>query len=243
LEDNTDWDLRIKDQLRDFAIASQTLTQPLLSNGQSYANMSATKKTDDLYFYSLPEIHHANVSPYGDNWDVLWLGHCGQSFASDDSKVPKARVIRHSDKTVPKKNHLSSLNSPFSLVDNFPHHTRAIHYSQEGTCSRGYAISRKGARKLLYEVGLRDVTDAFHIMLRFFCEGLRGMAMNQCLTTQPGLFQRHRPAGATSDRSEVGEQSDDFSETSMTDMIRWSVRLNVHALADGRKDYKDQFPA
>lgn len=38
LEDDADWDVRIKDQLYDFALTSNALTQPLSSNPSKYAD-------------------------------------------------------------------------------------------------------------------------------------------------------------------------------------------------------------
>jgi hypothetical protein len=245
LEDDTDWDVRIKDLLHDFALTSRAMVQPLAGSERSLSDSTKQENAliKDIQFYDMPATEEPGVSPYGDNWDVLWLGHCGMAFPTDDRPMPKTRIIRHNDKTVPKKNHLWSLANPFHLVEDYPHHTRATHHVQEGVCSLGYAISRRGALKLLYEVGMRDVTDAFDIMLRFFCEGVRGMRMHRCLTTQPGLFQHHSPTGPASDRSDIGEHGDEFREVAYTDMIRWSVRLNVDALVYGGKDFKDQFPA
>jgi hypothetical protein len=52
MEDDMDWDVRIKSQLLQVAKGARYL-QP-------------SSKMD--------------VSPYGDDWDVLWLGHCGEVF-------------------------------------------------------------------------------------------------------------------------------------------------------------------
>lgn len=257
LEDDVDWDIRLKQQLYDFSLASRALIQPLSASSssskkfadptfnqppESMPNVIPTFKFDDL-----PSTIPPTDSPYGDDWDLLWLGHCGVTFPfdrPDHAKLPKGRVIRHDDITVPPKNNLWSLNKPFTLVKDYPEHTRAVHHTQEGVCSLGYAISQRGARKLLYEVALKEVTDAFDILLRFFCEGGKaGRKPHKCLTVQPGYFQHHRAVGPTSHASDIGNHKGKYREKGLTDMIRWSVRLNLEALMDGKTEgFVDQFP-
>jgi hypothetical protein len=198
----------------------------------------------DLSFSSLPATTPPTTSPYGDSWDVLWIGHCGMHFPFERSPhVPKARVIRENDVTVAPKKSLWTFNIPFTLKEKYPPHTRAYHHVQEGVCTLGYAVSQKGAQKLLYEVGLKGVTAAFDLLLRWYCEGEKGRgAGRQCLTTQPGLFQHHRPAGLASAMSDIGNHGDGWRENAMTDMVRWSVRLNADVLLDGGTEFRDQFP-
>jgi hypothetical protein len=183
------------------------------------------------------------TSPYGDGWDMLWIGHCGMHFPFPDNKVmPKARVIRMNDKTVAPKKHLWTLNMPFTLKEKYPEHTRAIHHVQEGVCSLGYAVSRQGARKLLQNLALMPPTDGYDILMRFFCEGSRGRSKNMCITTQPSLFHHHRIAGPNSAASDIGNHGDGFRKTSQTDMVRWSVRQNAEKLMNGETNYTDQYP-
>ena len=253
LEDDIDWDIRIRDQLHDFALTAHALTQPLRGRPGVYADPTYPQPSEDspevvpeTDFYHLPATTLPTTSPYGDNWDVLWVGHCGMHFPFRHSKtVPKARVIRLNDETVAPKKHLWTLNIPFTLKDTYPEHTRAYHHAQEGVCTLGYALSQHGARKLLHEVALKEVRDAYDILLRFFCEGVRGRAAGrQCLATQPSLFHHHRPAGLLSAMSDIGThgKNGEVRETAMTDMVRWSVRLNAEALLEGRTDFVDQFP-
>ncbi|KAK3905562.1 hypothetical protein C8A05DRAFT_12645 [Staphylotrichum tortipilum] len=253
LEDDTDWDVRIRDQLYDFALSAHALTQPLRGLRGGYADPTYPQPSDgspesvpETDFYRLPTTGPPTISPYGDNWDVLWIGHCGMHFPFHHSKtVPKGRVIRLDDETVAPKKNLWTFNIPFTLKESYPEHTRAYHHVQEGVCTLGYALSQRGARKLLHEVGLKGVTDAYDILLRFFCEGEKGRAAGrQCLTTQPALFHHHRTAGRVNGMSDISNHGDngEFREKAITDMVRWSVRLNVEALLEGRTDFVDQFP-
>lgn len=250
LEDDVDWDVRIRRQLRDFALSAHALIQPLQGSPGSYADPTYPRPSDgsprtvpDMPFDGLPATIPPRSSPYGDGWDVLWLGHCGMQFPSEDDMArPVGRVVQHNDATVPEKKHLWGLNTPFTLHDRYPDHTRAVHHVQEGVCTLGYAVSQRGAQRLLYDVGLKGVTDAFDILLRFFCEGTQGRSKHNCLTTQPGLFQHHRTVGPERESSDIGTHSDSFRDKALTDMVRWSVRLNANELLNGGTKFQDQFP-
>ncbi|KAI9166370.1 hypothetical protein HJFPF1_02470 [Paramyrothecium foliicola] len=246
MEDDADWDIRINSQLHNFALASQALSQPVVGLGLSHFAMSENANdaaSDAISFASLPEVEAARISPYGDNWDVLWLGHCGAHFSFEDGPLPKARVIQLDDETVPKTDYLWSLSEPFTLKEVYPHHTRAYHHIQQGICSLSYAVSRKGALKILREIALRDVTEGYDLLLQYFCEGTHGMEKHTCITTQPALFQQHRPAGLLRDESDISDdRGEGFRQESMTRMLRWSVRLNAGLMIDGRTDYEDQYP-
>ncbi|KAH6635969.1 hypothetical protein F5144DRAFT_591275 [Chaetomium tenue] len=254
LEDDVDWDIRIRSQLADFALAAHALTQPVRGSPPSSPTYmdptyphplpSSPDSLPEFPFTALPPTTPPSHSPYGDAWDVLWIGHCGMHFPfPQHPHTPKARIIRAADATVAPPKNLWTFNIPFTLKKDYPPHTRAYHHVQEGVCTLGYAVSQKGARKLLYEVGLKGVDAAFDLLLRYYCEGEKGRAAGrQCLTTQPGLFQHHRPAGPASAMSDIGDHGDGWRERGMTDMVRWSVRLNAEVLLEGGTEFGDQFP-
>lgn len=112
LEDDADWDVRLRNQLQDFALSSRTLTQPLARSEQGrYADVTYPHPSDtspssveDITFDSRPRTVVPVTSPYGDEWDVLWLGHCGMHFPFNDGKlIPKGRVVQDdqvSNKTI-----------------------------------------------------------------------------------------------------------------------------------------------
>ncbi|KXJ90051.1 hypothetical protein Micbo1qcDRAFT_73562 [Microdochium bolleyi] len=250
MEDDIDWDVRIHKQLYDFARSAQALTQPLASGAKTYADPTYPRPQEgspgtvpDLSLFDLPRTVPAKRSPYGDDWDLLWLGHCGMRFVSpDNAAAPKGRVIHHNDDTVAEKRYLWSITGPFKLVEDYPQHTRAVHHSEEGVCSLAYAVSQRGARKLLYELGTKDLKDGFDILLRFFCNGGGGRKPHLCLSVSPALFHHHRPAGPLAAQSDIGDHGDGFREHPLTDMVRWSVRLNADALLDGATEMHDGYP-
>lgn len=248
LEDDADWDIRIRDQLYDFALSTHALTQPLSGYDQSYADQTYLSPTDnapevsEFSLESLPATVPPKTSPYGDNWDLLWLGHCGMRFPFHDNKViPKGRVSWY-DPTVPQQQYLWTISRPDELREQYLNHTRVVHHEQEAACSLGYAITQKAARQLLYEIGLKEFNAAFDIILRWFCEGREGRRYHNCLTMQPSLFQHHRPAGSRSAESDIADHGEGFRETAHTNVLRWSVRMNAEVLMEGGTNFVDQYP-
>lgn len=254
LEDDVDWDIRIREQLINLAAASRGLTQPLAGRKGEYADPSypvpANKTASELdlematlNFNDLQRTESPRFSPYGDEWDAMWLGHCGMQLPLADSvKIPKGRVVQFDDRTIPQKHHLWSIISPFKLQDQYPDHTRLVHHVQEGVCSLGYAVSQRGARRMLQEVALKDVEAPFDILLRFYCEGTHGRKRANCLTTQPSLFHHYRAPGPISAQSDISEHTGGYRVEGYSDIIRWSVRMNADAIMDGSTDYVDQYP-
>ncbi|KXJ85394.1 hypothetical protein Micbo1qcDRAFT_154268 [Microdochium bolleyi] len=219
LEDIVDWDVRIREQLRDFAQSAQALTGTLADR-------------PNLRLEEIATIPQNASSPYGQDWDVLWLGHCGVRFVSlDDSVTPKGRVAHYNDETVAEKRFLWGMTQPIDLINDYPQHTRVVHYAREGKCSLAYAVSQRGARELLHmlESERIDLVGGFDQLLRVFCDRNRGRQPHICLSVSPALFQTHRPV-------------DRFRNQAVTDMVRWSVRLNAEALLNGASHMDDQYP-
>ncbi|KAI3341191.1 hypothetical protein F4824DRAFT_496808 [Ustulina deusta] len=223
LEDDVDWDARLKTQMETFAMASRMwldvqqqqqqqkreeiarlrnleTTKPprggsgLLSRvlsmfsgnreqepeADSRASGGRARKeefdrdTIPLPPNSSPSSHRGHKarieSPYGDGWDVLWLGHCGAELPtarrespssagdpfspSSSSSSSSLKISIPGDMTVPAPKHLQP--HPFALrdalADAYPAHTRVVHATCGNVCSLAYAVSQGGARKLLRRV-------------------------------------------------------------------------------------------
>jgi hypothetical protein len=248
LEDDTDWDLRTKSQMRDFAKASRLLVQPLRGTknifldpthpqprvGQDFENFDIDSDT----------VTEPITSPYGDisRWDLLWLGHCGARFPYlSDVNAPLGRVVILNDQTVPEHQHLDMEYGGNDLIQQYPAHTRVVSRARLNTCSLGYGISQGGARRLLWELGTRLMSDTNDIMFRHVCDGVEGRELGVCLSVQPQLFQHHRPVGPRTGFSDIFDHGSGLNDYAYTRNIRWSIRLNFRQLISGSKDYSDLF--
>ncbi|KAI0014950.1 hypothetical protein F4780DRAFT_766207 [Xylariomycetidae sp. FL0641] len=248
LEDDLDWDVNIREQLRSFAYSTRALTQPPSSRFGRHADptyrtsQGTPGRVTEIQYHRLPPTKTPQTSPYGDYWDVLWPGHCGMNFPfSDNTIIPKGRVVQ-TDHTVPQQQYLWTVGDIKDLKDQYPNHTRVAHHVQMGICSLGYGVTRNSARKLLLELGLKPVNHAFDLLLRDFCEG-RGdpnRGYHTCLTSQPSLFSPHLSTGPAKANSDISDHGDGW-QTARTEQIRWSVMMNAAALLEGKKPV-DQYP-
>lgn len=223
MEDDVDWDVRLKSLLRDFAVSSNTL---------AHSNASTT-----FEFSNLPQTTPPKVSPYGDDWDLLWLGHCGMA-------LPPTEIVVHSnDSSVPEPQYLYSWEKARSPLEEYPPHTRIVmRQSTVPVCSLAYAISQRGARKLLYGLGLKKLDAPFDVMLRAWCQGSDGYEQQICPGVLPQLFDHHRCRGPESVDSDISKPSEGYRNKPMTLNIRWSVRMNMEKMLRGETDYDDQYP-
>ena len=225
LEDDVDWDVRLPGLMQDFALDAGVL---LSNQGSTQQFVSSSLQLADV----------PKSSPYGDGWDVLWLGHCGMEVPSDGPKV-----VHHNDDTVPEPRYLHSWDqlaeSPLMM---YPPHTRVAMNQKEGVCSLAYAVSQAGARSILLDLGLRRMDHAFDIMLRQWCEGTNGHEKHVCLGVLPQLFDHHRRAGPSDIDSDIATPHDTYRDEAFTLNIRWSVRMNMDKLLHGLTDYDDQYP-
>lgn len=248
LEDDADFDIRIKQQMRSFAEASRLLVQPLPGTDDQYLDPtwpqpdSGQAHTDlevGKVFAATPQ-----TSPYGDldRWDLLWLGHCGCRFPqASDINAPLGRAVIFNDETVPEKQHVNMQFGDSQLVQQYPHHTRVVSRARVNTCTLGYGISQMGARRMLYELGVHKMDGTTDMMFRSLCDGVNGRDMMTCLSVQPQLFQHHRPVGAKSSFSDISDHGTEYNEVAFSRNIRWSTRVNFEKLLAGQTDYIDHF--
>ncbi|KAF2642570.1 glycosyltransferase family 25 protein [Massarina eburnea CBS 473.64] len=256
MEDDQDWDLRLREQLQTFALGVTTLVQPLrISRGktQTYADPSfpepdAVNKITTITHPNLPTTIPPSISPYGDNWDILWLGHCGMAIPERATTThSKGIVILHSDSTVPGRRDLTtdlkSDGGPNLLRIAYPEHTRLIHHAYRPVCSTAYAVSQRGARKILYELGVRKYTSQFDNQLRELCDGEKMRETRLvCLTSQPSYFSHWRARGREEKDSDIAETKGEWRDKGESVNIRWSVRQNLGRFVRGEGEWEDQYP-
>lgn len=230
------------------------LTQPLASDPTRYSDSTFVQPREDVEFEEFhigpdstaPRTIVPKRSPYGDNWDILWLGHCGTRFPDKekDEDLPRGRVL-FKDETVPSSQHLSLQFGTDDLIRRYANHTRAVHHTAESVCSLAYAVTQRAARQILFDIGLKELRGPYDIMLREYCDGIGARKTRNCYTAQPQYFQHHRPVGSTRKNSDINsgdKDEDEFNEQAHTYNIRWSTRMNLQRLVDGETEFEDQWP-
>ncbi|TGO20587.1 hypothetical protein BPAE_0284g00140 [Botrytis paeoniae] len=221
-EDDMDWDTRLKSQLLTFAA------------GSKFIQYSSTTPSN-------------LVSPYGDDWDLLWLGHCGEVFpenldeykslASSSPEIAhlSRKYIVTSDPTVAPPMHFKG----FQNATQNPY-TRWVHISGGPICTFAYALSQQGAKKVLWDLSVDKLAGPFDNALAGLCRWGRdskrlGM---RCISVTPGLFQHHKARGwigGDSDIQKVGSAKGEVREKGVTENVVWSVRMNVREMLMGEK--------
>jgi hypothetical protein len=125
LEDDADWDINLRSQLEAFAQSNEALTQPLQGNETRYTDPTFPRtgpingtilQPPDILYDQLPLTEEPVDSPYGENWDVFWLGHCDMRFPFPTNNIlPKGRVVQTDPVTIPQQQHLWTLSQPSDL--------------------------------------------------------------------------------------------------------------------------------
>nr|POF13041.1 dexh-box atp-dependent rna helicase dexh13 [Quercus suber] len=251
LEDDVDWDIRIKSQMRNFAKASRLLVQPLPGGtGNEFLDPTylpqAEKESREVknFHVGVDSTSEPTTSPYGDldRWDLLWLGHCGTIFpGNDDKDIPLGRAVISDDETVPERQHIGiQFGDTDRFRNEYPDHTRVVSRARYSTCVLGYAMSQQGARRLLYELGLHKTSGPFDLALRQLCDG-DGRDRMTCLAVQPELFNHHRPVGHKSGFSDISDHPDEYNSVVFSRNIRWATKVNLPKLVKGDTNYIDLY--
>jgi hypothetical protein len=192
MEDDVDWDLAIKYQLSMVAPMIRQVTNSSDTTGQ--------------------------WSPYGNEWDLLWLGHCGEL-------TPKTgTVLTQFDETLPTSPLYRETYGDYTY---FPPQLRLVHRSRWPLCTYAYAVTALGARKI-YQRAVGGLDRIITTELRQWCEA----GVLRCVTVNPELFHHHKEAGRPS--SEIARQEgwDDLAapeKIAYTANIRYSARCNARS--------------
>jgi len=202
-EDDADWDVRLTSQM------------PNLAKGVRHLS-------------GIPLTQHQH-SPYGDDWDVIWPGHCGEIMHEKDDR----RYLIENDETVAPKEHQPSLK----VLKDYPEGTRMVHKAGAPMCTFSYAVSYRGAQKILMALAVKGGSSlAIDNSLAYLCRD--GYLDLQCYSIEPQLMHHHRPAGSVNKDSDIhGAESKEVREKGITETIVYSARLNLEQLVMG----SDQF--
>ncbi|KAL2038892.1 hypothetical protein N7G274_008414 [Stereocaulon virgatum] len=213
IEDDADWDVYIKDQLQEFAAGSQFLSGVTAG----------------------PKPH----SPYGDDWDLLWLGHCGAQFTPGD----KLQWAIANDATVPEPNRRANFGGePDIAAAGYDNSTRVVFRTSAGACTYSYALSYRGARRYLRNQALLETFTPIDLGISKMCKSKN--TEFKCFAPFPQLIDSHKAAGRMSRDSDIAKYSaDDVREHGFTFNIVHSIRLNIDSLlADENAPIQRQWP-
>lgn len=175
IEDDVDWDVAIRDQMKLVANAVRNLT-----------NTPASEK-----------------APYGRDWDVLWIGHCGEYW--EDSY----ETVIFQDPTVCP--HSKYLGWAKQYIERLPDYHRAVYRSFNPVCSFAYALSKEGARKVLQYMGASQ-GEAFDVKMMETCKAHQ----LSCISVVPEVIHQYFPPPKYEVKSAVdilnGEKSGSVEE-------------------------------
>ncbi|KAJ6790430.1 hypothetical protein PWT90_03008 [Aphanocladium album] len=192
MEDDADWDIEIKNQMRLVAPMIQELT-----NSTSFSD-----------------------SPYGDSWDILWLGHGGDAIDFEDGRFKLAY-----DGTLPESTIYRHVYGGRSF---YPPQLRAVHYSIAPFCTFAYAVTQAAALKM-YALSRGGQEKIITLAMHRWCS----QGLLRCVTVNPELFHHHQKAGEIASQIAVAEGWDALSAppgATYTANILYSARCNIVSL-------------
>ncbi|KAL8683122.1 MAG: hypothetical protein Q9186_000936 [Xanthomendoza sp. 1 TL-2023] len=209
-EDDADRDISFRSQLLNFATGSQWLLNT--PSG------------------STPH------SPYGDDWDLLWLGHCALAPIKNDPR----RVLFENDPSTTPWIHRFNMGEIPDMT-HYDNTTRIMYASDGGTCLYAYALSYRGAQKILFHLSMsyyhRPVDFGIHDMCHDHSRGFR------CIGVFPQMVDSHRGAGSSSKDSDISKGKEMDRKKGFSYNIVRSTRLNVGHLILGEEDkIESQWP-
>lgn len=192
--------MELKSQLQTYALGSQYLTNSI----------------DDP----------ATQSPYGDGWDLLYLGHCASNPTAEDNR----RFVVENDPTVAPVKHRMNFGT-IPNMDAYDNTTRIMFAASGGVCTYAYALSNRGAQKILYHLSMSVYSGPVDLGLRDMCS--KKDRDFKCIGVFPQLVDSHRGAGNDSRDSDISNREGNFRSKGFTHNIVHSTRLNVNNLISG----------
>ncbi|ETN44331.1 uncharacterized protein HMPREF1541_10511 [Cyphellophora europaea CBS 101466] len=216
-EDDADWDVVLKQQLVQFA------------RGSRY--VSGTE-ADETF------VPH---SPYGEDWDLLWLGQCSAAPLHDDKK----RWVIPYDPTVLPPHQRTFWDAPeggFWDAADAGDKTRVIFRARFGACTAAYAISLKGAEKAIYYLSMTANNAPIDIGMGLLCSD--PTKNFNCVASHPTVVGISKPAGSSDRGSDAGHEPEEASVASEahSERLMFSTRMNLHNLLTGNTTMKSAFP-
>ena len=216
-EDDADWDVALKWQMREVARGTRFLTD----------------HREDMQPHS----------PYGDGWDIIWIGHC--SSGPDETDM-RRWVVPNDSTVVPPSGRWEFVKPdmrPFEDGSDGSPQTRLLYVPNWGSCSAAYAISLRGAKKVLYRQSLLPFNEPVDNGMGTMC---REKTFNfSCIAPFPTIIGTSTPAGKSNRGSDIRGGTDEdawIQEKSQSYRLVFPVRQNIERLLAGETVFESQFP-
>ncbi|KAJ5229652.1 hypothetical protein N7489_010360 [Penicillium chrysogenum] len=210
MEDDTDWDVSIKAQLQSFAHAVRALQ---LQDSRNVPTQS----------------------PYGDDWDILWLGHCGVSCRTD---MPF--YLTPNDPTIPMPHHFLPLWRDPPTFEGYerPDHSRLACTASDAVCSMLYAVSYSGAQRILAALSVNpsglaeeiDIGAQFDVSVGRMC----GNGYLRCFAPYPSITGSFHQAGSRAKSSDINNETGEVEGFSSWGVM-YSTMLNIDRILKGER--------
>lgn len=184
-------------------------------------------------------------SPYGDSWDIMWVGHCSIKSSTFD---PRRWVIPHDPTVVPPESRTEFDKAHmrhWEAGPNADNQTRIVFVPTWGYCVGAYAVSLHGAMKILYHESMSKFNSPFDMGLGWMCADPQSWSDLRCIAPYPTIVGISRPAGNTEKFSDI--DPDKFteisvSETSHSEHLVFPTRQNIGRLLAGQVEFQSQYP-
>ncbi|GLB14831.1 hypothetical protein AtubIFM61612_004633 [Aspergillus tubingensis] len=199
LEDDVDWDINIKLQLKGLALGSQSIPK-----------------------INAPERNATTDSPYGDSWDILWIGHCGMK-CNGSSPI---QVMPHDITAMPSR-YLPpySYDPPPGTGNN----VRMACMIEKAACSAAYAITYRASQKIL--AALTRLTDDDNMDFPDLLSELCHNGSLECYSSYPSLVGRWK--GGRKEYSLDNDQQVVNSPMSQSSGVMYSTLGNIEHILGG----------
>ncbi|KAL6716211.1 hypothetical protein ACLMJK_005777 [Lecanora helva] len=210
MESDADWDMRIKD-----------IMASLVPGVEAIADWPFTPINDTEQFEQFgPPM---DPSPYGPNWDVLWMGHCGASNHGN------GRLWAINDTSVPPEPNEYTFGSPPQDEQHRPG-TRMVFQLTHMVCSTAYSITYAGAVKLV-EL-FKDATENLDLQVAQYCRDAKDLTClgvwPQVITAASSKSNIDHPDGETAPGA--GEE---IVEVHAGPGLQYSARINAAVAQKG----------
>ncbi|ETS84026.1 hypothetical protein PFICI_05902 [Pestalotiopsis fici W106-1] len=155
------------------------------------------------------------------------------------------KFMIQNDSTVPPQNRVTG------LIDfkQYPEHTRWVHITGAPICTFAYALSQRGARKVLFDLSVDHLVGPFDNSLAALCRravSTVGVAKDastardrgldtKCISVTPPLFFHHKAKGRLAGDSDIQAIFNDgvTRQKGFTENIVWSARNNIKNMIMG----------